>query len=53
MPEGPYTTVAGMLMAVAGRVPDEGEVIRFDSLRFTVLQMDRNRIDRIQIERIP
>jgi CBS domain containing-hemolysin-like protein len=53
MPEGPYATVAGMLMAVAGRVPDEGDDIRLDVLKFTVLQMDRNRIDRIQIERIP
>ena len=52
MPDGPYTTVAGMLMAVAGRVPDEGDDIRLDGLRFTVLQMDRNRIDRIQIERV-
>jgi CBS domain containing-hemolysin-like protein len=52
MPSGPYTTVAGMLMAVAGKVPDEGDVIRLDGLRFTVLQMDRNRIDRIQIEKL-
>ena len=51
MPAGPYTTVAGMLMAVAGRVPGEGDNIRIDGLRFTVLQMDRNRIDRIQIEK--
>ena len=52
MPEGPYTTVAGMLMAVAGRVPDEGDDIRLDGLLFTVLEMDRNRIGRIQIERV-
>lgn len=52
MPPGPYTTVAGMIMAVAGRVPDEGDDIRLDGLRFTVLQMDRNRIDRIQVERL-
>ena len=51
MPAGPYTTVAGMLMAVAGRVPGEGDNIRIDGLRFTVLQMDRNRIDRIQIKK--
>lgn len=50
MPEGPYTTVGGMIMAVAGRIPHEGEEIRLDDLKFTVLQMDRNRIDRIQIE---
>lgn len=52
MPPGPYTTVAGMIMAVAGRVPDEGDDIRLDGLRFTVLQMDRNRIDRVQVEKV-
>ncbi len=41
-----------MLMAVAGRVPDEGDDIRLDGLLFTVLEMARNRIDRIQIERV-
>lgn len=50
MPEGPYTTVGGMLMAVAGRIPHEGEEIQLGELKFTVLQMDRNRIDRVQIE---
>lgn len=53
MPPGPYTTVGGLLMALAGKVPTEGDRIRLDGLRFTVLQMDRNRIDRIQIEHIP
>jgi putative hemolysin len=52
LPEGPYSTAGGLLMAVAGRVPSEGDVIRLDGLRFTVLQMDRNRIDRIQVERV-
>ncbi len=51
MPLGPYTTVGGMLMAVAGRIPEEGDAITLDGFRFVVLQMDRNRIDRIQIER--
>ena len=49
LPEGPYSTAAGMLMAVAGRIPEEGDLVRLDGLQFTVLQMDRNRIDRIQI----
>lgn len=52
LPDGPYSTAGGLLMAVAGRIPTEGDVIRLDGLRFTVLQMDRNRIDRIQIERV-
>lgn len=50
LPDGPYTTVGGMLMAVAGRIPAEGESISVDRLEFTVLQMDRNRIDRVEIK---
>ncbi len=50
LPEGPYTTAAGLLMAVAGRIPAEGDHVRLNGLLFTVVQMDRNRIDRIQIE---
>ena len=49
LPAGPYTTIGGLLMAIAGRVPSEGDEILVDRLAFTVLQMDRNRIDRIQI----
>jgi putative hemolysin len=48
-PEGPYTTVAGLFMALAGRVPDEGDTIDVDGVALTVLQMDRNRVDRVDV----
>ena len=51
LPEGPYSTVAGMVMTLAGRIPDEGDTIVVDGLRIVVLTMDRNRIDRLRIER--
>ena len=51
MPAGPYTTVGGMLMAIAGRIPAEGDQLTLDGLRFAILQMDRNRVDRVQIEK--
>jgi putative hemolysin len=53
LPEGPYSTAGGLLLALAGRIPEEGDQIQLDGLLFTVLQMDRNRIDRIQIQRAP
>jgi len=53
LPEGPYSTAGGLLLALAGRIPEEGDQIRLNGLLFTVLQMDRNRIDRIQIQREP
>lgn len=49
IPEGPYTTVAGLFMAVAGEVPDEGDSVSVDGVELTVLQMDRNRVDRVDV----
>jgi putative hemolysin len=52
LPEGPYDTAGGMVMALAGRVPDEGDTVATGDVRLTVLQMDRHRVDRIRVERI-
>jgi putative hemolysin len=46
---GPYSTVAGFFMAAAGHVPDEGDSIDVDGVRLTVLDMERNRVDRIDV----
>lgn len=51
LPEGPYSTVAGLFMAVAGKVPDDGDAVDVDGIRMVVLQMDRNRVDRLRVER--
>lgn len=51
LPEGPYSTAAGLFMATSGKVPEEGEVVDLDRVRLVVLQMDRNRIDRMRVER--
>jgi len=47
-----YETLAGFLLYRLGYIPPAGEVIEFMGLRFTVLEMDRNRIDQVKIERI-
>lgn len=49
-PSGPYSTVGGLVMAIAGRIPEEGDKIDAHVCVFTVLTMDRNRIDRVQVE---
>ena len=48
-PAGPYSTVAGFFMAAAGHVPDEGDSIDVDGVRLTVLDTERNRVDRIDV----
>ena len=49
LPDGPFSTVAGFFMAIAGHVPDEGDSIDIDGIRLTVLDMERNRVDRLDV----
>jgi len=49
LPGGSYSTVAGFFMAIAGHVPNEGDSIDVDGIRLTVLDMERNRVDRIDV----
>ncbi len=51
LPDGPYSTIAGLFMALSGRVPADGDGVSVADLDLTVLQMDRNRVDRIRVER--
>ncbi len=46
--EAGYTTVAGFLLAKAGRLLRPGETVEHDGARFTVEQVDRRRIRRIR-----
>jgi len=50
LPQGPYSTIGGLYLAVAGHIPSEGDQAVVESVRLTVLQMDRNRIGRLRIE---
>ncbi|MCL1599557.1 MAG: hypothetical protein M3094_10250, partial [Actinomycetia bacterium] len=51
LPEGPFSTVGGLIMALFGKVPKEGDVVEDGGFRYTVLTMDRQRVDRIKIEK--
>jgi putative hemolysin len=50
LPDGPYSTVAGLVLGLAGRIPEKGAAVEHDGLRYTVVRMDRHRIDRVRIE---
>ncbi len=53
IPEGQYSTMAGLFLAISGQIPEEGDrVAAGDELELVVLRMDRNRIDRLRVERI-
>ena len=49
LPEGPYETVAGYVLAVLGQLPVVGDAVEVDGHRLTVTEMDARRIARVQV----
>jgi putative hemolysin len=50
--EGDFTTVAGLVNTIAGRVPAKGEVIEADGLRFEVLEASETLVERLRVSRV-
>ena len=50
LPDGPYSSVAGLYLTSAGRIPQVGDSIVVEDVTFTVLRMDKRRIDRMRVE---
>ena len=56
MPEedtGSYNTLGGFVMLQLGRVPQAADRFEWDGLRFEVVDMDRNRVDKLLVTRLP
>ena len=51
-PEGPYSTLGGLFLSVAGHIPSDGHQLTIEDYRLVVMRMDRNRIDRIRVEKL-
>jgi CBS domain containing-hemolysin-like protein len=51
MPLGEYETLAGLVLARLGRIPDVGEEVAVDGWRLTVMRRDRNRIAELRLAR--
>jgi putative hemolysin len=49
LPEGPYETVAGFLLASLGHLPGEGESVEVSGRRLAVTQLDGRRIARVRL----
>jgi CBS domain containing-hemolysin-like protein len=52
LPEGPYETLAGFLMARLGHIPVVGESVTEDGWEFTVVEVDRRRIEQVRVSRL-
>lgn len=48
--EEDVNTIGGIVMAIAGKVPKSGEIIKLGNIQFTVLKSDEKKIERIKIE---
>jgi putative hemolysin len=46
------TTVAGLVTELAGRIPQKGEVVEEDGLRFEVLESTDRRVERVRINAV-
>jgi CBS domain containing-hemolysin-like protein len=50
-PEG-FDTIAGFVVSQMGRIPAAGETLLWSTLRITVLEATKRKIDRVQVETI-
>jgi len=49
MPEGDYETLAGLVLARLGRIPEVGDDVEVDGWHLTVMRRDRNRIADLRV----
>jgi putative hemolysin len=50
LPQGTWDTVGGLMLDLAGRVPNEGDSVEVDGFRLTALDVRDRRIGRVRIE---
>jgi putative hemolysin len=49
LPDGPYETLAGFVVARLGHLPKVGETVTLDGVRLTVVELDGRRVARLRI----
>jgi putative hemolysin len=49
LPEGPYATIAGFVMAELGRLPKNGDCVEHDGIRVTVVRTEGRRAARVRL----
>ncbi|MBG6139560.1 CBS domain containing-hemolysin-like protein [Longispora fulva] len=49
LPDGPYETLAGFLLAQLGHLPQVGERVEYEGWEFTVTEMDKHRIEQVKV----
>lgn len=49
MPDGPYETIAGFVLAELGHIPEPGEAVAYEGWLFRVAELDRRRISFVDV----
>ncbi len=49
LPEGPYETLAGFLMARLGHIPVQGETVDEHGWLFTVTEVEKHRVEQVRV----
>lgn len=49
LPEDEFETIGGFVLGLFGRLPAEGDQVRYENMMFTVLRLRKNRISRIRV----
>jgi putative hemolysin len=53
LPDGPYETAAGYVLAELGRLPEVGDVVAHEGRTLTVIELDGRRIARLRVSAPP
>jgi putative hemolysin len=53
LPDGPYETVAGFVLAELGRLPEVGDTVEVEGRTLSVLELDGRRISRLLVGPAP
>ena len=55
LPDGDYDTVAGFILSELGYLPVNGnkDEVKFENIKFTVLEVNERRIEKVRIEILP
>jgi putative hemolysin len=49
LPEDEFETIGGFVLGLFGRLPAEGDQVKYQDMMFTVLRLRKNRISRIRV----
>jgi CBS domain containing-hemolysin-like protein len=53
LPIEDYHTMGGFVFGLLGRAPEQGDELEENALRFTVIELEGTRIDRLEVEFLP